>query len=95
MFHVYKTALYIAVEKNSIDFVKLFLENEKIDVNIPYILSFNFLNEIQNIKIQWNFKSIFFNLIQNYIYINKIIKSNISIQFKIIFPNKIMIFIYE
>lgn len=50
MFHVYKTALYIAVEKNSIDFVKLFLENEKIDVNIPYILSFNFLNEIQNLK---------------------------------------------
>lgn len=34
----YKTALYIAVEKEYYEIIKLLLENKKLDVNIPAIL---------------------------------------------------------
>lgn len=34
----YKTALYIAVEKENYEIIKLLLENKKLDVNIPAIL---------------------------------------------------------
>ena len=32
-----KTALYLAVEKENNEITKLLLNNDKIDVNIPYI----------------------------------------------------------
>ena len=60
----YKTALYLAVEKENIEIIKLLLNNDKIDVNIPYILILNFIkfkiisfNHIQNHIFQWNSKS--------------------------------------
>lgn len=34
----YKTALYIAVEKENYEIIKLLLKNKKLDVNIPAIL---------------------------------------------------------
>lgn len=33
-----KTPLYLAVENENIEIIKLLLSNEEIDVNIPYIL---------------------------------------------------------
>ena len=39
-----KTVLYMAVENELIDFVKLLLTNPTIQVNIKYILKFNYLN---------------------------------------------------
>ena len=36
---LYKTALYLAVEKENVEIIKLLLSNNKIDVNIPYILN--------------------------------------------------------
>ena len=36
--YFYKTALYLAVEKENIEIIKLLLSNDIIDVNIPYIL---------------------------------------------------------
>lgn len=35
--NIYKTALHIAVEKDSVDIVKLLLSHPKIDVNIKLI----------------------------------------------------------
>ena len=35
----YKTALYLAVEKDNIEIIKLLLENEKANPNIPYIIT--------------------------------------------------------
>ena len=32
--YIYKTALYLAVEKENIDIVKLLLANDKLDINI-------------------------------------------------------------
>ena len=34
-----KTAFYLAVEKDNLEIIKLFLNNDKLDINIPYILS--------------------------------------------------------
>ena len=53
----YKTALYLAVEKENLEIVKVLLTNDKIDINIINIL-FTFI-----IK----FKIISFNKIQNHI----------------------------
>ena len=38
----YKTALYIAVEKENIEIIKLFLISSKLDINIPYIFTYFF-----------------------------------------------------
>ena len=37
--HIYKTAFYLAVEKENIEIIKLLLTNYKIDINILYILN--------------------------------------------------------
>ena len=39
----YKIPLYFAVEKENIEIIKLLLSNDKIDVNILYILILNFI----------------------------------------------------
>ena len=39
---IYKTALYMAVEKENIEIVKLLLTNNKLDINLGYIFH-NFL----------------------------------------------------
>lgn len=65
----YKTAFYVAVEKENIDIIKLLLSNDKIDVNIPCISLYFFLNRIINqiLKldskscISITFKRIYFN----------------------------------
>ena len=54
---LHKTALYLAVEKENIDIVKLLLSNDNIDVNIPFILFIFYIK----------FKIISFNIIQNHI----------------------------
>ena len=51
-----KTALYLSVEKENIEIVKLLLMNAKIDINI-----LNIINRI----FMW-FKILYFNHIQNY-----------------------------
>ena len=43
----YKTALYLAVEKENLEIIKLLLTKDDIDVNINYVL-FNFINFVQN-----------------------------------------------
>ena len=78
---IYKTALYLAVEKENIEIVKLLLMNEKLDINLGYIL-FNFLYNLksrQSIK----FKIISLNSIQNHIF-QWNSKSYLSMSFKII-----------
>ena len=37
--NIYKPVLYLAIEKGNIEIVKLLLNNDKIDVNFPFILS--------------------------------------------------------
>lgn len=70
-----KTALHLAVEDGNIEIVKLLLQRDDIDINLPAIfkkllnkipkLYFNailireFLNKIHNQIIQSNFKSVF------------------------------------
>ena len=54
----YKTALYLAVEKENIEIIKLLLNNDKLDINIINILNIFFIK----------FKIISFNGIQNYIF---------------------------
>ena len=56
-----KTALYLAVEKENVEIVKLLMTNEKIDPNIICILQSNYIkfniksfNLIQYQIIQWN-----------------------------------------
>ena len=40
-FHLFdKTALYLAIEKENIEIVKLLLSNEKVDINIINIFKF-------------------------------------------------------
>ena len=36
--YLYKTALYLAVEKENIEIIKLLLKNDKLDINIINIL---------------------------------------------------------
>ena len=38
---IFKTALYLAVEKENIEIVKLLLTNDKLDINIGFILKKN------------------------------------------------------
>ena len=102
---IFKTALYLAVEKENIEIVKLLLTNNKLDINIINILNIFFiklkiisLNEIQNHIFQLHsksylsikFKIISFNDIQNHIF-QWNSKSYLSIQFKIISLNEILI----
>ena len=53
-----KTALYLAVEKENIEIVKLLLMNDKLDMNIINILNIFFIK----------FEIISFNSIQNHIF---------------------------
>ena len=39
IFYIYKTALYLAVEKENIEIIKLLLSNDKLDINILNISS--------------------------------------------------------
>ena len=39
----YKTALYLAIEKENIEIVKLLLTNDKLDINVINILNIFFL----------------------------------------------------
>ena len=43
----YKTAFYLAVEKENIEIVKLLLTNEKLDINILNIFNI-FFHKVQN-----------------------------------------------
>ena len=44
---IYHTALYLAVEKENIEIIKLLLTNDKLDINLGYILNI-FIYKIQN-----------------------------------------------
>ena len=63
--NIYKSALYLAVEKGNIEIVKLLLKNNKIDANFTFILNlFLFIklnithfNRISNKLFQWNLKN--------------------------------------
>ena len=55
----YKTALYLAIEKDNIEIVKLLLTNNKLNINQRNILNIFFF-----IK----FKILFFNVILNHIF---------------------------
>ena len=54
----YKTALYLAVENENIEIIKLLLTNNRLDINVLNILYLFFLK----------FHNIFFNIIQNHIF---------------------------
>ena len=72
---IYQTALYLAVKKENIEIIKLLLTNDKLDINLGYILNI-FIYKIQNHIIQLHskmylsiiFKIISFNQIQNYLF---------------------------
>ena len=51
-----KTALYLAVENENIEIIKLLSKNEKIDVNIPWII-FLFSYKIQSHAFQLHYKT--------------------------------------
>ena len=63
----YKTALYLAIEKENIEMVKLLLTNDKIDVNEVYTVYIQIFNKIHQSKcsisfqikkiLKWSFKS--------------------------------------
>ena len=55
---IYKTALYLAVEKENIEIVKLILMNDKLDINFLNIFIIFFIK----------LKIISFNTIQNHIF---------------------------
>ena len=88
----YKTALYSAVEKENIEIIKLLLNNDKIDVNIPYILILNFIKFKIIFLMEFIIK--FFNEIQNHVF-QLHSKSYLSISFKIISFNKIQTHIFQ
>ena len=52
-----KTALYLAIEKENIEIIKLLLSNGKIDVNAPNIINLFYMK----------FKIIYINRIKNHI----------------------------
>ena len=79
-----KTALYLAVEKENIEIVKLLLTHNKLDINLGYILNIIFIK----------FKIIFFNYIQNHIF-QYYSKSYLSTKFKMIFFNEIQTHIFQ
>ena len=69
-----KTAIYLAVEKELVEIVKLLLTNDKIDVNIPYISKFNFLYikfELKYISMELKI-NYYLNTVLNEIYSNEI-----------------------
>lgn len=39
MLNIHKTALYIAIENENIEIIKSLLANDKINVNIPYLIN--------------------------------------------------------
>lgn len=39
-FFIQRTPLFIAIEKENLEIVKLILANEKLEINIPYILNY-------------------------------------------------------
>ena len=49
---IFKTALYLAVEKEDIEIVKLLLTNDKLDINIGFIFLKKKINRIRNHIIQ-------------------------------------------
>ena len=59
---IYKTPLFGAIEKNNIEIVKLLLTNDKLDINLGYIL-IQIFNKIQNFMFSMKFKIIYFNKI--------------------------------
>ena len=73
--YFYKTPLYLAVENENIEIIKLLLSNDKLDTNLGYILNI-FIYKMQNYIIQYKsksylsikFKIISFNIIQNHIF---------------------------
>ena len=97
---IYKTALYLAVENENIEIVKLLLMNDKLDINVGYI--FHIFYIIGNLIFQLHsksylskkFKVISFNYIQNYIF-QLHSKSYLSIEFKIISFNGIQNHIFQ
>ena len=44
-----ETAIYLAVEKRKIEIIKLLLMNDKLDINIRYIIKYNFIKFIINL----------------------------------------------
>lgn len=50
MTEIFKTPLHIAIEKDSIEFVRLLLSNPKIDINIEEVdgIQIFFINKITN-----------------------------------------------
>ena len=74
----------MAVEKGNIEIVKLLLTNDKLDINLGYILNIFFIK----------FKMISFNYIQNHIFQSNS-KSYLSITFKIISFNWIQNHIFQ
>ena len=90
---IYKTPLYLAVDKGNIEIIKLLLNNDKLDINFLNILN------IFYIKFKWYLSIKFHNHIFKYnskiIYINKIQKSYLLIGFKIISFNYILKNIFQ
>ena len=55
---MYKTALYLAVEKENIEIIKLLLNNDELDINLLNILNIFYIK----------FKILYFNIIHNHIF---------------------------
>ena len=62
-FYFYQTALYLAVEKENIEIIKLLLSNNKLNINILNISS-HFFYTIKSQIFQIKFKITYFNAIQ-------------------------------
>lgn len=60
-----KTAFYFAVEKENMKIIKLLLQNNNLNVNIPYIL-IHFLLIMFKLYLQIAFNNLNFNIILNY-----------------------------
>ena len=81
---IYKAALYLAVEKENIEIVKLLLTNDKLDINLLNIIYIFFIK----------FKIISFNKIQNHIF-QSYLKSYLSMKLIIISFNEIQNLIFQ
>ncbi len=81
---MYRTALFLAVEKENIEIIKLLLNNNKLDINLGYILNIFYIK----------FNILSFNRIQNHIF-QFHSKSYLSIPFKIISFNEIQNHIFQ
>ena len=73
-----KTAFYLAVERENIEIIKLLINHDKLDINLPYILELKFL---------WNLKS---NFQITFAIYNQIIQQNSKSNYLMIFWNKIL-----